>query len=272
LFASTFGAVLGPVLVLPAQAAGEHWFNWDKYTGPWVFSSAFFLFSLINVAVRLKPDPLFLARELRGEAVGGVAPIRIREAFRHAFASSHGRQAVFAMIISQMTMVAVMTMTPVHLKFHGQESISSYVVSLHIAGMYAFSPWIGRFSDRSGQLRTIQIGAILLTAATALAALAGDAHLLLFPALWLLGIGWSFGLIGGSSLLIKSVSDEARVSVQGAADMAMSFCGGIAGFSSGFIRKAVGYHVLSTAALILVLLLVVSSTLMKDSTRQTQVR
>jgi MFS family permease len=137
--------------------------------------------------------------------------------------------------------------------------------------MYAFSPWIGRFSDRSGQLRTIQIGAILLTAATALAALAGDAHLLLFPALWLLGIGWSFGLIGGSSLLIKSVSDEARVSVQGAADMAMSFCGGIAGFSSGFIRKAVGYHVLSTAALVLVLLLVVSSTLMKESTRQTQV-
>jgi hypothetical protein len=53
--------------------------------------------------------------------------------------------------------------------------------------------------------------------------------------------------------------------------MAMSFCGGIAGFSSGFIRKAVGYHVLSTAALVLVLLLVVSSTLMKDSTRQTQV-
>jgi MFS family permease len=271
LFASTFGAVLGPVLVLPAQAAGEHWFNWDKYTGPWVFSSAFFLFSLVNVAVRLKPDPLFLARELRGEAVGGVAPIRIREAFQHAFASSHGRQAVFAMIIAQMTMVAVMTMTPVHLKFHGQESISSYVVSLHIAGMYAFSPWIGRFSDRSGQLRTIQIGAILLTAATALSALAGDAHLLLFPALWLLGIGWSFGLIGGSSLLIKSVSDEARVSVQGVADMAMSFCGGIAGFSSGFIRKAVGYHVLSTAALVLVLLLVVSSTLMKESTRQTQV-
>lgn len=221
--------------------------------------------------MRLKPDPLLLARELRGEAVGGVVPIRIREAFRHAFASSHGRQAVFAMIISQMTMVAVMTMTPVHLKFHGQESISSYVVSLHIAGMYAFSPWIGRFSDRSGQLRTNQIGAILLTAATALSALAGDAHVLLFPALWLLGIGWSFGLIGGSSLLIKSVSDEARVSVQGAADMAMSFCGGIAGFSSGFIRKVVGYHVLSTAALVLVLLLIVSSTLMKESTRQTQV-
>lgn len=264
LFASTFGAVLGPVLVLPAQAAGESWFGWNKYTGPWVFGALFFVFSLFNAALRLRPDPLTLARELRGEAVGSVPSVRIRESFRRAFATPNGRVAVFAMVIAQMTMVAVMTMTPVHLKAHDQESISSYVVSLHIAGMYAFSPWVGRFADRRGRLRTIQVGAVLLAAATALSALAGDAHLLSFPALWLLGVGWSFGLIGGSSLLIDSVSEESRVSVQGSADMAMSFFGGLAGFSSGFIRKAVGYHVLSTFALVLALSLGVLSTLMID--------
>jgi len=261
LFASTFGAVLGPVLVIPAQAAGENWFDWNKYTGPWVFSSVFFLLSLANVIVRLKPDPLLLARELRGEKVGDVPQLRIREAFAQALATPGGRQAVFAMVVSQMTMVAVMTMTPVHLKAHGHEGISSYVVSLHIAGMYAFSPLVGRFSDRRGRLATIRIGGLLLTAATAMSALAGDAHLLLFPALWLLGIGWSFGLIGGSSLLIDSVSEQSRVSVQGVADMAMSFFGGVAGFSSGFIRKAVGYHVLSSAALVLALLMVASTSL-----------
>jgi len=268
LFASTFGAVLGPVLVLPAQAAGESWFGWNKYTGPWVFGALFFVFSLVNAAMRLRPDPLSLARELRGEAVGSVPSVRIRESFRRAFATPHGRVAVFAMVIAQMTMVAVMTMTPVHLKAHDQESISSYVVSLHIAGMYAFSPWVGRFADRRGRLRTIQVGAVLLAAATALSALAGDAHVLLFPALWLLGVGWSFGLIGGSSLLIDSVSEESRVSVQGSADMAMSFFGGLAGFSSGFIRKAVGYHVLSTFALVLALVLAAIATLMMDAGRR----
>ncbi len=268
LFASTFGAVLGPVLVLPAQAAGESWFGWNKYTGPWVFGALFFVFSLVNAAVRLRPDPLSLARELRGEAVGSVPSVRIRESFRRAFATPHGRVAVFAMVIAQMTMVAVMTMTPVHLKAHDQESISSYVVSLHIAGMYAFSPWVGRFADRRGRLRTIQVGAVMLAAATALSALAGDAHVLLFPALWLLGVGWSFGLIGGSSLLIDSVSEESRVSVQGSADMAMSFFGGLAGFSSGFIRKAVGYHVLSTFALVLALVLAAIATLMMDAGRR----
>ena len=264
LFASTFGAVLGPVLVLPAQAAGENWFDWNKYTGPWVFAALFFIVSLVNAATRLRPDPLQLAREMRGEDVGSVPQIRLRESFQLAFDSTNGRLAVFAMVISQMTMVAVMTMTPVHLKAHGQESISSYVVSLHIAGMYAFSPLVGRFADRRGRLRTIQIGAVLLATATSLSALAGDAHLLLFPALWLLGVGWSFGLIGGSSLLIDSVSERSRVSVQGSADMAMSFFGGIAGFSSGFIRKAVGYHVLSTFALVLALSLGALSTLLID--------
>ena len=84
---------------------------------------------------------------------------------------------------------------------------------------------------------------------------------MLFPALWLLGVGWSFGLIGGSSLLIDSVSDDVRVPVQGVADMAMSFFGGVAGFSSGFIRKAVGYHVLSTFALVLACLLAAAAAL-----------
>ena len=156
-----------------------------------------------------------------------------------------------AMVVSQVTMVAVMTMTPVHLKAHGHESISSYVISLHIAGMYAFSPLVGRFSDARGRLPTILVGGILLVCATILAAIAGEAAVVLFPALWLLGIGWSFALIGGSSLLVDSVPTESRVTVQGSADVMMSLCGGIAGFSSGFIRKAIGFHMLSSIAMLL---------------------
>jgi hypothetical protein len=93
--------------------------------------------------------------------------------------------------------------------------------------------------------------------ATVTAALAGEAATLLWPSLWLLGIGWSFGLIGGSSLLVESVPDSSRVTVQGAADLLMSFCGGLAGFSSGFIRKAFGFHMLSNLGTVLALVLVV---------------
>lgn len=253
LFASTFGAVLGPILVLPAQWAGEQFFGWNKYTGPWVFSGLFFVVSLANVAFRLHPDPLLLAQQLSEHHHDGLTKVSSRDAISEIVATRDGRLAVFSMIVSQMTMVAVMTMTPVHLKAHGHESVSSYVVSLHIAGMYAFSPWVGRFSDRLGRITTIAVGGALLSAATTLAALAGESDVMLFPALWLLGIGWSFGLIGGSSLLVESVGERVRVSVQGLADMAMSFFGGVAGFSSGFIRKAVGYHVLAGIGLVLAL-------------------
>jgi hypothetical protein len=74
---------------------------------------------------------------------------------------------------------------------------------------------------------------------------------MLFPSLWLLGVGWNFGLIGGSSLLMEAIDDSVRVRVQGAADLLMSLCGGIAGFSSGFVRRAIGFHMLSVAALVL---------------------
>ena len=92
------------------------------------------------------------------------------------------------------------------------------------------------------------MGSVLLILATVFAALAGESAILLFPALWLLGVGWSFGLIGGSNLLVDSVPLDSRVQVQGTADFLMSLCGGIAGFSSGFIRRAVGFHMLANFA------------------------
>jgi MFS family permease len=155
------------------------------------------------------------------------------------------------MVISQVAMVAVMTMTPVHMKLHGHESVSQYVVSLHIAGMYAFSPFVGKYADRKGTVAAVILGAGLLVASGALSALSGESWPILFPSLWLLGIGWNFGLIGGSSMLIESVPVDKRVTVQGSADLMMSFCGGMAGLSSGFIRRAVGYHLLSVFALVL---------------------
>lgn len=258
LFASTFGAVFGPLLIRPAEDLGMSLFGWNQYTGPWVFSGVFFLTSLVNTTVRLKPDPLEVAGGLNSQAASGTPKRSFKDVWRIFKGSSDGRLALTSMVISQMTMVAVMTMTPVHLKGHGHETVSAYVISLHIVGMYAFSPLIGKFSDLRGRQNTIMIGALLLMGSTVMSALAGDSPALLFPSLWLLGIGWSFGLIGGSSLLVDSVATESRVRVQGTADLMMSFFGGMAGFSSGFIRKAIGFHWLSNLGTVLAAVLLVS--------------
>lgn len=255
LFASTFGAVFGPLLIRPAEELGKAAFGWNQYTGPWVFSGLFFLTSLINVTLRLKPDPLVVAGGLRSQQkldVNGVASPGVK-VLSFLKSSAKTRLAFYGMMISHITMVAVMTMTPVHLRQHGHETVSAYIISLHIAGMYAFSPFIGRFSDRNGRLNTMLVGCFVLIVSTVMSAFAGSNPIVFFPSLWLLGIGWSFGLIGASSLLVDSVPIQHRVRVQGSADVAMSLCGGLAGFSSGFIRKSFGFPWLSMLGTFVVL-------------------
>ena len=254
-FASTFGAVFAPLLIGPAESAGQEWFGLHKYTGPWLLSATVLFLAFVNISVQLRPDPLVVAGGLRA-ATDAKLP-SIPEALGVVTATLRGRLALTSMVVSQVAMVAVMTMTPVHMKLHGHEGISQYVVSLHVAGMYAFSPFVGRWADRRGTLSAVRIGAMVLVSSTVLSALSGESALVLFPALWLLGIGWNFGLIGGSSMLLESVPDDRRVTVQGSADLMMSFCGGMAGLSSGFIRRAVGYHALATSALLLAGLLLV---------------
>lgn len=248
LFASTFGAVFGPVLIKPAETLGQSLFGWNLYTGPWIFSGLFFSASFVNVMVRLRPDPLEVAGRLGVTESTSRSLSDITVPLRH---SRESRLGLIAMAASQMTMVAVMTMTPVHLKLHGHEDVSAFIISLHIAGMYAFSPLIGRFSDAYGRTRAIQVGAVVLILASAFSSLAGDEPTLLWPGLLLLGVGWNFGLVGGSGLLSESIPAELRVRVQGSADLVMSLCGGVAGFSSGFIRKGIGYNSLAVLGALL---------------------
>ena len=245
-FASTFGAVFGPLLIGPAEHAGESWFGWHKYTGPWIFASCVLTIAFVNISLRLRPDPLVVAGGVRTTSDEKLPSIP--GALAIITATPKGRLALSSMVVSQVAMVAVMTMTPVHMKAHGHETLSQYVVSLHIAGMYAFSPFIGRFIASRGTVASVSVGSATLVVATVLSALSGEAAAVLFPSLWLLGIGWNFGLIGGSTMLLESVGDGNRVVVQGSADLMMSFFGGMAGLSSGFIRRAVGFHVLSSFA------------------------
>ncbi len=257
-FASTFGAVFGPLLIGPAQRAGEA-FGFGTYTGPWLAGALFFALAGTNIAVRLRPDPLVVTGGVDPDARRADVP-RLSAVFGVISASPGARVALLAMVVSQAAMVAVMTMTPVHMRIHGHESLSHYVISLHIAGMFAFSPLVGRFADRRGRETTILIGAAILGSSTVLAALSGDGPVLLFPALFALGVGWNFGLIGGSTLLTESVPEDDRVRVQGAADFAMSVLGGLAGFSSGFVRSALGFSMLSHLASVLAITLLAVAT------------
>jgi len=145
-------------------------------------------------------------------------------------------------------MVGVMTMTPPHMKDHAQGDLSAMVIAVHILGMFGLAPLVGRFVDRVGPVKAIQLGAIVLGSGTAAAVIAGYVPVMIFLGLFLLGLGWNLGLIGGTTLLTTSVPDSARVEAHGTGDLTLSLCGAVAAFGSGFVKEAAGFHILANAA------------------------
>jgi MFS family permease len=256
-FASTFGAVAGPGLVGAGKWLGRV-LDIDELAGPFVFGAAFFAIAALNTALRLRPDPLVV--------IGGLDPdgerrrIEIRGPLKQIGADRLAQLAFASMVISQAVMVGVMTMTPLHMKDHDHSiELVGLVLASHIAGMYAFAPIVGRATDRYGRVPMIGAGAVVLIASCVVTALAGAMPALLFAGLFLLGVGWSFGLIAGSALLSERIAPSERVRVQGAADLCMSACGGIAGFGSGFVKHALGFHMLANLGTVAAALLLVAA-------------
>ena len=169
--------------------------------------------------------------------------------------------AILSIAIGHVAMVSVMVMTPVHMA-HVDVSLTiiGLVISVHVLGMYAFSPLVGSLSDRFGRVRIIQIGILTLLLSTIISgkAQADDAYTL-GVGLFLLGLGWSCTLIAGSTLLSESVSAEFKASSQGASDLVMNLAGAGGGAIAGVIIGTLSYGWLCLAAALPVLALGVMS-------------
>ena len=243
----TLGAAFGPMLTPVEKAIGER-VGLDEFVGPFLFASLLMLVAAGVTWVRLRPDPLVVIGGLNPNAERTRPIKQVRASIGVIRSSSGAMLGIAAMAISQAVMVGVMTMTPPHMKDHGHADLSAFVIALHIVGMYGLAPFVGRFVDRVGRVRAIQIGAVVLGAGTLSTVLAGYVPALMFIGLFFLGLGWNIGLIGGSTLLTSAVPVQSRVEVQGTSDLTMSFCGALAALSSGFVKDSFGFHLLANGA------------------------
>ncbi len=246
----TLGAVFGP-LMTPVEKTMAGSIGFDELVGPFLVASVLFAVAAAVVAIRLRPDPLQVLGTLDPDAER-VRPLRqVRESAGVIAASAPARLGLVAMAVSQAAMVGVMTMTPPHMKDHDHADLSAVVIAVHIVGMYGLAPIVGRRVDRLGANRAIRIGAVILGVGTVSTVIAGYVPAMMFVGLFLLGLGWNVGLIGGSTLLTESVPAGTRVEVQGTADLTMSLCGAVAAFGSGFVKEAFGFHLLADGAAVL---------------------
>lgn len=248
------GAVFGPAFTPLEKDAGEM-VGLDEFVGPFVFAGALFGLAALVYVVFLRPDPLAVIGAIDPHAER-VRPIRqVRRSYGVIRASPGALLGIVAMAGSQAAMTGVMTMTPPHMKDHGHTDLSAMVIAVHILGMFGLAPFVGRFVDRVGAVRSIQYGAIVLGSGTVAAVAAGYVPAMIFVGLFLLGLGWSLGLIAGSSILTASVPPTARVEAQGTGELTLSLCGAAAAFGSGFVKDAAGFHILANLATVVAALM-----------------
>lgn len=258
-WATTIGVIVGPNLTGVGGSVGAS-LGILALAGPYVFSVVAFALSAATVwlGMRSQVKPTKVERQ------------PLAETFRQVMAIPHARLGLLAIATAHAVMVGVMSMTAVHLRHHGASlTIVGFVISGHVAGMYALSPLTGLLADRLGRIPTIGIGLGVLAVAMTLAAVApDDAHLLTGLALFTLGLGWSACLVAGSTLLSRSVPDNIRTSAQGLSDLTMGILASLSGTAAGPVLAYLGFHWLA----IFCGLLLIPVALLAATTKQVMAR
>jgi MFS family permease len=249
-WATTIGAVAGPNALGPTSRLAD-WLGLPSLAGPFLVALVWFAAAAAVIGLLLRPDPLVVAGGLQT----AEAPASRRSALAQLRLVLRNRPAgsgLVAMSTATCVMVAVMTMTPLHLRDHGGSlELIGLVMSVHVAGMYALAPLVGTMADRHGALPTARAATALLVASAVLAAAPGHNHAVIGVALTMLGLGWSMATISGAALLITAVPPEERARTQGVADMTMGIAGGAGGTVSGIVVGSVGYAPLSLTGAVL---------------------
>ncbi|TDW88577.1 MFS transporter [Kribbella sp. VKM Ac-2566] len=232
-WATTIGVIVGPNLTGVGGSVGTS-LGILALAGPYVFSVVAFGLSAATVWVGMRSQV----------RPGKVERQPLAETFRQVIRIPHARLGLLAIATAHAVMVGVMSMTSVHLRHHGASlTIVGFVISGHVAGMYALSPLTGWLADRLGRIPTIGIGLGILAVAMTLAAVApDDAHALTGLALFTLGLGWSACLVAGSTLLSRSVPDGIRTSAQGLSDLTMGVLASLSGTAAGPVLAYLGFH------------------------------
>jgi MFS family permease len=258
-WATTLGAVIGPNLFGPGEVIGNA-LGLPTMTGPFMITITAQLLASSVFFFGLKPDPLKTAQSLAKAASGPKPKVSLKTAIDTLKAYPRAAYAIAAISLGHMVMVAVMSMTPVHMKHDGATlAIVGFVISIHIAGMYAFSPIFGWLADKLGQIQTVLIGQVIYIASLVISATAGHNHNQVTLGLFLLGLGWSATTVSGSALLTSTLPPAQKTNVQGLSDSSMQLSGAFGGAIAGTILAAIAFEGLNYVTLIPVAIILLLS-------------
>lgn len=243
-WAGTIGAVLGPRSLKPAGDAAIA-LGYEDLVGPYLGGALLFIVGAAIFGAFLRPDPVKLAIAETDQELAAAGTERSRSLL---LSLNQTKLALVAMGLSQAVMALVMVQTPLHLREIGEGlDVIGNVMTAHTLGMFAIAPVTGYLVARLGSRHMIAIGSGVLILSCFMAFFGADPQRTswLLPALLLLGVGWNFCFVAGSTLLMDGLAFQERLNVQGVGDAMTRMAGGIASVVSGVVVAATSYSSLS---------------------------
>lgn len=235
------------------------------FLGPWNASSAIDLIPSVPSAgpyliiALLAVLAIVLLTQLRVPVSGEPQPGEVSRPMVTIAAQPSFIVAGLAGGLGYAIMALVMTATPLAMRAQGFEMAQiAFIMQWHVLGMFAPSFVTGSLIARFGVVRILQLGTLLL-AGTVLVTNLGVSLAHFWVALVLLGIGWNFLFVGGSTLLSTVHSEAERGKVQGVNDLAIFSLVALASLLSGALMHHLGWQVLNLVMLLPVLLVAMAT-------------
>ncbi|MHA6252728.1 MFS transporter [Oceanobacillus sp. CAU 1775] len=256
---TTLGAVLGPNLVTPmgklATAIGI-----PALAGPFILAAVAYLLAGLTLFFYLRPDPLLVAQAIavEEEKIRKKTTTQVQQTLQTTVNRAGVMVGALVLVLSHIIMVAIMTMTPIHMQNHGTGLTAvGLIIGLHIAAMYLPSLGTGVLVDKIGRTSMVIASGVTLAISGLMAAFTpGDSLGWLTTALILLGLGWNFGLISGTAIIIDSTNLATRAKTQGSVDVWVALGGTAGSLLSGVIVAYSSYAFLGILGAYLALLLI----------------
>jgi len=253
-FASAIGGILGPLLS-PWAAGFAPNLNIPPDAGIWGLSSILYFSASLFILLFLFPDPNKFSHQ--NEEINLKEKVTKNSPVLNLFKLPKVQLAIISMAISQLVMVVLMVMTPLHIhKLHYGNEVVAYVISAHVLGMFGLSALTGYLIDKFGTISMLFAGGFVLASSVILAPLT-HSGIVLAIALFLLGLGWNFSYVAGSSLLSSSLPSAQKSKLQGISDSLVAGIAGLSSLGSGPLFAIGGYTGLSIAGFLVTILLLI---------------
>jgi len=235
-FAGAVGAIGGPLLIGPSGSLAQQ-LGLGSDSGPYLLTALLMTVALLGTFLFLRPDPIQIARALEAQTdvANPTRPMPPMRSLRLIIRERDVILAVAAMVIGQLVMTLIMVITPLHMHGHdhGAQAIS-WVIMAHNLGMFGLSGLTGWLTEQLGRVAMIVLGAATLALSAVLTPI-WLATPLLALVLFLLGLGWNFCFIAGSSLLTDALTPRERGQVQGINESLIALAASASSIGTGII-------------------------------------